>query len=150
MFVCRFQASRWSKPQREKLLCGLSTFIHWHQCSRFLQNALIHGFLNLWFQTLHIFAEPPKVTVINVASHFGKTRLDCLARGIPALYHFSRWEHKSMFGEPYSSISLFNYMVWDQQTNILHELTFYSKNIFSHLYHTTITIWNTVTNMAHI
>jgi hypothetical protein len=22
MFVCRFQASRWSKPQREKLLCG--------------------------------------------------------------------------------------------------------------------------------
>ena len=22
MFVCRFQASQWSKPQREKLLCG--------------------------------------------------------------------------------------------------------------------------------
>jgi hypothetical protein len=22
MFVCRIQASRWSKPQREKLLCG--------------------------------------------------------------------------------------------------------------------------------
>ena len=22
MFVCRFEASRWSKPQREKLLCG--------------------------------------------------------------------------------------------------------------------------------
>jgi len=22
MFICRFQASQWSKPQREKLLCG--------------------------------------------------------------------------------------------------------------------------------
>jgi hypothetical protein len=22
MFVCRFQASQWSKPEREKLLCG--------------------------------------------------------------------------------------------------------------------------------
>jgi hypothetical protein len=22
IFVCRFEASRWSKPQREKLLCG--------------------------------------------------------------------------------------------------------------------------------
>ena len=48
---------------------------------------------------MYIFAEPPKVTVINVTSHFGKTRLDCLARGIPALYNFSKWEHKSMFGE---------------------------------------------------
>jgi hypothetical protein len=48
---------------------------------------------------MYIFAEPPKVTVINVTSYFGKTRLDCLARGIPALYKFSRWEHKSMFGE---------------------------------------------------
>jgi hypothetical protein len=27
MFVCRFQAFRWSKPQREKLLCGLWMFI---------------------------------------------------------------------------------------------------------------------------
>jgi hypothetical protein len=40
---------------------------------------------------MYIFAEPPKVTVINVTSHFGKTRLDCLAQGIPALYNFSRW-----------------------------------------------------------
>ena len=29
-----------------------STFIGCHQCSWFLQNALIHGFLNSWFQTL--------------------------------------------------------------------------------------------------
>jgi hypothetical protein len=29
-----------------------NTFIHWHQFSWFLQNALIHGFLNSWFQTL--------------------------------------------------------------------------------------------------
>jgi hypothetical protein len=106
------------------------------------------------------FIHWPKVTVINVTSNFGKTRLDCLARGIPALYNFSTWEHKSMFGEHiryldgfdngidyntlyikilYSSISLFNYMVWDQETNILHELTFYSKNIFSHLYHRILT-----------
>jgi hypothetical protein len=48
---------------------------------------------------MYILAEPPKVTVINETNHFGKTRLDCLARGIPALYNFSKWEHKSMFGE---------------------------------------------------
>ena len=29
-----------------------SIFIHWHRFSWFLQNALIHGFWNLWFQTL--------------------------------------------------------------------------------------------------
>jgi hypothetical protein len=29
-----------------------STFISWHRFSWFLQNALIHGFLNSWFQTL--------------------------------------------------------------------------------------------------
>ena len=29
-----------------------STFIRWYQFSWFLQNALIHGFLNSWFQTL--------------------------------------------------------------------------------------------------
>jgi hypothetical protein len=64
---------------------------------------------------MYIFAEPPKVTVINVTSHFGKTRLDCLAQGIPALYNFSRWEHKSMFGEHIRYLdgfdNLFNYMV---------------------------------------
>ena len=32
-----------------KLDYGESTFILWHQCSWFLQNALIHGFLNSWF-----------------------------------------------------------------------------------------------------
>ena len=30
-----------------------STFIHWNQFSWFLQTAVIHGFLNSWFQTLH-------------------------------------------------------------------------------------------------
>ena len=30
-----------------------STFICWHQFLWFLKNALIHGFLNSWFQTLH-------------------------------------------------------------------------------------------------
>jgi hypothetical protein len=29
MFVCRFQAFRWSKPQREKLLCGLWIYKLW-------------------------------------------------------------------------------------------------------------------------
>jgi hypothetical protein len=29
------------------------TFIRWHQFSWFLQNALIHGNLNSWFQTIH-------------------------------------------------------------------------------------------------
>jgi hypothetical protein len=28
------------------------TFIRWHQFSWFLKHALIHGFLNSWFQTL--------------------------------------------------------------------------------------------------
>jgi len=30
-----------------------SNIIRWHQFSWFLQNAVIHGFLNLWFQTIH-------------------------------------------------------------------------------------------------
>jgi hypothetical protein len=30
-----------------------STFIRWYQFSWFLQNVLIRGFLNSWFQTLH-------------------------------------------------------------------------------------------------
>jgi hypothetical protein len=48
---------------------------------------------------MYILAKPPEVNVIAVISHIGKTTLDCLARGIPASYTFSRWEHKSMFGE---------------------------------------------------
>jgi hypothetical protein len=31
------------------------TFIRWHQFSWFLQNALIPGFLNSWFQVVHVF-----------------------------------------------------------------------------------------------
>jgi len=30
-----------------------SIIIRWHQFSWFLQNALIHGLLNSWFQSLH-------------------------------------------------------------------------------------------------
>ena len=31
-----------------------SNFIRWHQFSWFLQNAVIFGFLNSWFQTLQV------------------------------------------------------------------------------------------------
>jgi len=48
---------------------------------------------------IYILTDPPEVNVITVTSHFGKTRLDCLARGVLTSYIFSRWEHKSMFGE---------------------------------------------------
>ena len=33
-------------------VCCESIFIRWHQLLWFQQNALIHGFLNSWFQTL--------------------------------------------------------------------------------------------------
>jgi hypothetical protein len=48
---------------------------------------------------MYISTDPPEVNVITVTSHFGKNRLDCLARGVPTSYTYSRWEHKSMFGE---------------------------------------------------
>ena len=48
---------------------------------------------------IYILTDPPEVNVINVISYFGETRLDCIARGVPESYTYSRWEHKSMFGE---------------------------------------------------
>ena len=48
---------------------------------------------------MYISTDPPEVNVITVTSHFRKNRLDCLARGVPTSYTYSRWEHKSMFGE---------------------------------------------------
>ena len=42
--------NKWEKLQKNDY-CQ-STFIRWHTFSRFLQNAVIHGFLNSWFQTL--------------------------------------------------------------------------------------------------
>jgi hypothetical protein len=35
-----------------KMYTLLSTLIRWHQYSWFLQNTMIHVFLNWWFQTL--------------------------------------------------------------------------------------------------
>jgi hypothetical protein len=48
---------------------------------------------------MYISTDPPEVNVITVTSHFRKNRLDCLARGVPTSNTYSRWEHKSMFGE---------------------------------------------------
>jgi hypothetical protein len=48
---------------------------------------------------MYISTDPPEVNVITVTSHFRKNRLDCLAQGVPTSYTYSRWEHKSMFGE---------------------------------------------------
>ena len=54
MFVCRFQASRWSKPHREKLLCGLwmyssesvgwNLLIFWYLfcCNKSLRKQMTH------------------------------------------------------------------------------------------------------------
>ena len=71
-----------------------STIIHWYQFPWFLQKALIHGFLNSWFQTLQATINDPWVYLPKVPKiyYFGAIFSDPIVEVNAVVRHFRlRW-----------------------------------------------------------